>query len=144
MAGANVQADIAISSDDQAAIRKVLQDEEEFLVAKGMELRTVLLEGNDELTEDHMHGVTYGLHGLGGSYGGMPRTRSGVLQALLPGYLGDEDIDRDCSEVTDFSGASRWVATPAGGEGAEEDTSSHLGGPTAHYSSAGPVTMEIG
>lgn len=114
-----------MSPDDQVAIRKLLQDEEEFLLAKGMELQTVLLEGNDELTQEHMHGVTYGLNGLGGSYGGMPRTRSGVLQALLPGYVGEEDIQGECSEATDFSGASGWAA-PQGGVG--EDTTSRHGG----------------
>lgn len=121
----------------------MLQDEEEFLVTKGMELRTVLLEGNDELTEDHMHGVTYGQQGLGGSYGGMPRTRSGVLQALLPGYVGEDDIDGECSEATEFSGASGW-ATVAARE--DEDTTSHRGGTVAPRSTSATeaVPMEVG
>eukprot|EP00892_Ulva_mutabilis_P009883 jgi/Ulvmu1/7267/UM035_0055.1 len=138
------KADMAISADDQAAIRKVLQDEEEFLAAKGMELRTVLLEGNDELAEDHMHGVTYGMHGLGGSYGGMPRTRSGVLQALLPGYVGEDDAQGDCSEATDFSDPCGWAVLPAA-SGDGEVTMSHHGSVAIHSATvAAAVPMEVG
>lgn len=111
-----------------------------------MELRTVLLEGNDELTDDHMHGVTYDLHGLGGSYGGMPRTRSGVLQALLPGYVGEDDVQGDCSEATEFSGPSGWDNVPAAGEGRDEATTSHHGGRCViQHTSVGAVApMELG
>lgn len=128
---------MTISNDDQAAIRKMLQDEEDFLVSKGMELRTVLLEGNDELTPEYLSGVTYGPYGLGGSFGGMPRTHSGVLQALLPGYIGEEDGVGECSETTDLSGPTGCFAGTGNGE--EETTSQHASVYNSHPNLSGTL-----
>jgi hypothetical protein len=95
-----------MTQEQLSALKSNLQRELELCDKRSKELQTLVKEGQP-LTDSAMQGVTYGLNGLGGSYGGAPRARHSMLDGIWDHHSDVDTANDTGSEATDL--ADSWL-----------------------------------
>jgi hypothetical protein len=103
-------------TQEQLAVLKVnLRRELEFCDRKCGEMRQ-LIKREEPLTDIVMAGVTYDAHGLGGTYGGIPRARQSMLDGIW-NHRSDVETEEDTgSEATDLGDSFLGVEGATAGQ----------------------------